>query len=322
MEYPHMLRNNWQEDEIAALFSMPFMDLLYQAHQVHRANFETHKIQLGNLLSIKTGACPEDCAYCPQSGHYQTGIEKQKLMALEEIEIQAKEAKRLGATRFCMGAAWRNLPADKMIEVAAIIKKIKALNLEVCMTLGMLTQSQANALAEAGLDYYNHNLDTSPEYYSKIITTRTYQDRLKTISVVQNARIKVCCGGIIGMGEARIDRIRFLQQLANLEKHPESVPINFLIPIEGTPLAQQEKLDIFEFIRVIAVARIMMPKSIVRISAGREEMSQAAQAWCIFAGANSFFLGDKLLTANNASLEKDEQLFAALNLSSMEGTRS
>lgn len=304
----------WNRETAAQLYDMSFNDLLFKAHSIHRQFFSSNEVELCTLLSIKTGTCPEDCAYCPQSGHYKTGLQKEKLLSTEEIIKNAKAAKECGATRFCMGAAWRH-PSDKdFTKVVEMIKEVKALGLETCVTLGMLTADQAEKLKESGLDFYNHNLDTSPEYYKQIITTRTYQDRLDTLGHVRNNNIKVCCGGIIGMGESREDRIGLLIELANLPTPPDSVPINRLIPVPGTPLAEAKTIDQFEFIRTIAVARIMMPSSIVRLSAGRESMSEEMQALCFFAGANSIFFGDKLLTTGNPDTEQDLQLFSKLGI--------
>ncbi len=283
--------SRWSREQVRELFELPFMDLLFQAQQVHRENFQANTVQLSSLLSIKTGACPEDCAYCPQSGHHNTGLEKEKLLPIPEILEAAKAAKDKGASRFCMGAAWRS-PSDRDLpQVEATVKAVKELGLETCATLGMLTGEQAKRLAEAGLDYYNHNLDTSAEFYNHIITTRTYQDRLDTLQHVRDAGMNVCCGGIFGMGEDENDRIGLLTTLANLPEPPESVPINNLVQVAGTPLEGVEKLDNFDFIRTIAVARIIMPKSYVRLSAGREEMNDEMQALCFMAGANSIFMG-------------------------------
>lgn len=304
----------WSRAQITELFELPFMDLLCKAQEVHRANFKANKVQLSSLLSIKTGACPEDCAYCPQSGHYNTGLEKEKLLPVEEIVQAAQAAKDKGASRFCMGAAWRS-PRDKDLPlIEATIEAVKDLGLETCATLGMLTASQAKRLADAGLDYYNHNLDTSAEYYSHIITTRTYQDRLDTLQNVRDAGMNVCCGGIVGMGEEKEDRVGLLATLANLPEPPESVPINNLVQVGGTPLDGVEKLDNFDFIRTIAVARIIMPKSYVRLSAGREEMNDEMQALCFMAGANSIFYGDELLTTENPSADRDQALFQRLGM--------
>jgi biotin synthase len=307
-------RHDWQRDEIAALFALAFNDLLYQAHSVHRAHHHPSTVQISTLLSIKTGACPEDCAYCPQSAHYDTQIERERLLPVDEVVAAARAAKRAGATRFCMGAAWRN-PTDKNLDkVIEMVGAVRAQGLETCATLGMLSAGQASRLAAAGLDYYNHNLDTSPEYYGNIITTRTYRDRLDTLAHVRDAGINVCCGGIIGMGESAADRTGLLQQLANLPQHPESVPINLLVQVEGTPLHGTEALDPIEFARTIAVARILMPGSVVRLSAGRAQMSDELQALCFFAGANSIFYGDKLLTTDNPEQHADRRLFARLGL--------
>jgi biotin synthase len=307
-------RHDWQRDEIAALFALAFNDLLYQAHSVHRAHHHPSTVQISTLLSIKTGACPEDCAYCPQSAHYDTQIERERLLPVDEVVAAARAAKPAGATRFCMGAAWRN-PTDKNLDkVIEMVGAVRAQGLETCATLGMLSAGQASRLAAAGLDYYNHNLDTSPEYYGNIITTRTYRDRLDTLAHVRDAGINVCCGGIIGMGESAADRTGLLQQLANLPQHPESVPINLLVQVEGTPLHGTEALDPIEFARTIAVARILMPGSVVRLSAGRAQMSDELQALCFFAGANSIFYGDKLLTTDNPEQHADRRLFARLGL--------
>jgi len=307
-------RHDWRREEIASLFALPFNDLLYRAHGVHRAHFDPNRVQRSTLLSIKTGACPEDCAYCPQSVRHDTGLKAEPLMELEAVVEAARAARDNGATRFCMGAAWRS-PKDRDLEkVATMVREVKALGLETCVTLGMLERHQARRLAEAGLDYYNHNLDTSPEFYGEIIHTRTYQDRLDTLRHVREAGLKVCCGGIVGMGETREDRIGLLAELARLQPHPESVPINELVAVPGTPLAQAQKLDPFEFVRTIAVARILMPRAHVRLSAGRSAMSDELQALCFFAGANSIFYGDKLLTTGNPQNDKDRALFARLGL--------
>jgi biotin synthase len=304
----------WQTHQIEALYDSPFMDLIFQAQKIHRENFPSNQIQASTLLSIKTGTCPEDCAYCPQSGHYKTGVEKQKLMPLSDVIEAAKAAKESGASRFCMGAAWRS-PTDAQIgQVNEMVKAVKALGLETCATLGMLTPEQAESLKQEGLDYYNHNLDTSPDFYKEIITTRTYEDRLDTLHNVRNAGIKVCCGGILGMGETKKDRIALLQELANLPTPPESVPINKLIPIPGTPLGNATPVDNLDFVRTIAVARILMPTSYVRLSAGRESMSEELQVLCFLAGANSVFFGEKLLTAKNPDKDQDLELFQKLGL--------
>ncbi len=308
------LRHDWSKAEILALFALPFNDLLFQAQTVHRRCFDANEIQVSTLLSIKTGGCPEDCAYCPQSGRYDTGLEREGLMPVEEVVAAARAAKAKGATRFCMGAAWRS-PRDRDVEqVARMVAAVKEVGLETCMTLGMLTADQARRLAESGLDYYNHNLDTSPEYYPRIISTRTYEDRLRTLKHVREAGIAVCCGGIVGMGEDRDDRAGLLQQLANLPRHPESVPINLLVQVEGTPLHGSDRLDPFEFVRTVAVARVLMPASRIRLSAGRTEMSDELQALCFLAGANSVFYGDRLLTTDNPEADADRRLFDRLGL--------
>ena len=308
------IRTDWNKQEVLDLFQLPFNDLLYKAHQIFRENHDPNKVQVSTLLSVKTGACSEDCAYCPQSGHYDTDIEKERLLSLEEVREHAEAAKHHGASRFCMGAAWRN-PSDKNLEqIVQMIKIVKDLGLESCVTIGMLTEPQAQRLQQAGLDYYNHNLDTSPEFYGNVITTRTYQDRLDTLEHVRNAGIHVCSGGILGMGESREDRAGLLLQLANLPQQPESVPINMLIQIKGTPLDGIEKLDPFEFVRTIAVARILMPKTFVRLSAGREDMNEQTQALCFFAGANSIFYGETLLTAKNPATIRDQNLFNKLGI--------
>lgn len=308
------LRHDWKKEEIIALFEMPFNELLFRAHSVHRANFNPNEVQISTLLSIKTGGCPEDCAYCPQSASSNSGVKAEKLMKKEAILAEAQKAKSAGASRFCMGAAWRS-PKDRDIDnVADIIKGVKSLGMETCATLGMLDAEQAYKLKEAGLDYYNHNLDTSEEFYGEIITTRTYQDRLDTLANVRDAGINVCSGGIVGMGEELSDRAGLLQSLANLPKHPESVPINLLVQVKGTKLTGTKELDAFDFIRTIAVARMMMPQSFVRLSAGREEMNEQTQALCFFAGANSIFYGEKLLTTANPAADKDKELFAKLGL--------
>jgi len=311
--------NNWTKNEIAELFTQPFADLIYQAQSIHRQFFDPNSIQLATLFSIKVGACIEDCAYCCQSAAYKTGVEKSKTFDKETVLKAAQAAKAAGATRFCMGGSWRNFPQKQANQVGELIKAVKDLGLETCITAGMLTDDQANYLKEVGLDFYNHNLDTSPEYYPKIISTRTYQDRLQTLDHVRQANIKICSGGILGMGESREDRISFLQQLANLPEHPQSVPINMLIPMAGTPLADQSKLDIFEFIRTIAVARILMPKAYVRLTAGRAEMSDEMQALCFLAGANSMFLGDQYLTAlaPNQTVDHDHALLNKLGIKSV-----
>ncbi|MBX3726564.1 MAG: biotin synthase BioB [Xanthomonadales bacterium] len=310
-------RHDWTREQALALFDLPFPDLLFRAQQAHRAHFDPSQVQVSTLLSIKTGACPEDCAYCPQSARYRTGLKAERLLPLEDVLARARQARDAGASRFCMGAAWRN-PRDKDLpQVAAMVAGVKALGLETCATLGMLSAGQAQALKDAGLDYYNHNLDTSPEFYGEIIGTRTYDDRLETLAHVRDAGLKTCCGGIVGMGESRADRAGLLVALATLPAHPDSVPINRLVRVAGTPLADQAELEPFEFVRTIAVARIMMPASMVRLSAGREAMSDELQALCFLAGANSIFHGDKLLTTGNPDTAADEALFARLGLVAM-----
>lgn len=310
------VRHDWQTSEVKALFELPFNDLMFKAQLVHRENFDPNHVQVSTLLSIKTGACPEDCKYCPQSARYSTGLEKERLMEVEKVLKRAKEAKEIGSTRFCMGAAWRNPKDRDMPYVIEMVKGVKELGLETCMTLGMLSKEQALALKEAGLDYYNHNLDTSPEYYGDIITTRTYEDRLNTLQNVRDAGMNVCSGGIVGLGESAKDRYGLLMALANLPRHPESVPINMLVKVEGTPLDNVDDLESFEFIRTIAVARIMMPKSFVRLSAGREGMNEQMQAMCFMAGANSIFYGCKLLTTANPDEHFDRKLFKKLGINS------
>ena len=308
------IRHDWALAEVEALFALPFMDLMFRAQRVHRAWHDPNAVQLATLLSIKTGACPEDCAYCPQSVHYQTGVKREALLEVAAVRAAAARARAAGATRFCMGAAWR-APRERDIEaVAAMIGEVRALGLESCATLGMLTPAQAARLKQAGLDYYNHNLDTSAEFYGEIITTRTYQERLDTLAAVRAAGIHVCCGGIVGMGESVGDRARLLQTLANLPQHPESVPINRLVKVPGTPLADAADVDPFDFVRAIAVARITMPRAQVRLSAGREAMSDELQALCLLAGASSIFYGEKLLTTGNPDVERDRQLLARLKV--------
>jgi biotin synthase len=310
------LRNDWNLEEIEAFFDLPFNDLLFQSHTIHRKNFNPNEVQVSTLLSVKTGACPEDCSYCSQSSKNDTGLERERLLPIEEVISAATEAKQNGATRFCMGAAWRN-PTDKNLDrVIEMITSVKQLGMETCVTLGMLEKHQAQRLKEAGLDYYNHNLDTSPEFYGEVISTRSYEDRLNTLEHVRDAGINVCSGGILGMGETRRDRARLLQALANLPEHPQSVPINDLVQIKGTPLDGIDKLGSFEFIRTIAVARILMPQSYVRLSAGRTEMNDEMQALCFFAGANSIFYGDRLLTTDNPEESHDHQLFQRLGIES------
>ncbi|MBT9096364.1 biotin synthase BioB [Methylovulum psychrotolerans] len=311
-----LLRHDWQLAEVQALFALPFNDLIFQAQTTHRANFDPNEVQISSLLSIKTGSCSEDCGYCPQSARYDAGLTPEALMPIAKVLESAQQAKDQGASRFCMGAAWRQ-PKDRDIErVVEMVQGVKALGMETCVTLGMLTDSQTARLKEGGLDYYNHNLDTSEDYYSEVITTRTYQDRLDTLARVRDAGINVCCGGIVGMGESSADRAKLLIELANLPKHPESVPINMLVQVEGTPLMGTEPLDPLVFIRTIAVARIMMPTSRVRLSAGRKEMSDEMQALCFLAGANSIFYGDKLLTTDNPMTNHDMALFDRLGLHS------
>lgn len=300
--------------EVLALFDLPFLDLVHQASLVHRQHFTAGEVQASTLLSIKTGGCPENCAYCPQSAHFETGVKSQKLLDLPEVLEAAKQAKAQGASRFCMGAAWRSPRGKDLQKVAEMVQEVKALGLETCATLGLLDPEQAEVLSQAGLDYYNHNLDTSSDHYAEIITTRMYQDRLNTLSNVREAGMKVCCGGIVGLGETREQRARFLLELSLLDPAPESVPINHLIATKGTPLENQRALDWTEFVRTVAVARILMPSSFVRLSAGREGMSESVQAWCFMAGANSIFLGEKLLTASNPELEQDHQMFEKLGL--------
>jgi len=304
----------WKVADIVALYELPFNDLIYRAQQIHREHFDPNLVQLSTLLSIKTGGCPEDCSYCPQAARYDTGVEAEKLMPLDQVLDAARTAKDHGATRFCMGAAWRNPKEHQVEQVAAMVRGVKALGLETCVTLGMLKGEQAQALKQAGLDYYNHNLDTSPEFYGQIISTRTYQDRLDTLEHVRDAGINVCCGGIVGMGESRRERAGLIAQLANLDPYPESVPINNLVQVPGTPLAGTEPLDPFEFVRTIAVARITMPRAMVRLSAGREQMDEALQALCFAAGANSIFYGERLLTTGNPQADADRALLKRLGI--------
>ncbi len=314
---PHRLgdvRNDWTLEEARAVFELPFNDLLFHAQRVHRANFDPNKVQVSTLISIKTGACPEDCAYCPQSVRYDTGLEREELMEICEVVERARAAKANGATRFCMGAAYRNPKPNQLAKIKAMVGEVRALGLETCATLGMLTPQQATELKEAGLDYYNHNLDTSEKFYGEIITTRTYQDRLDTLQAVRDAGLNVCCGGILGMGESPQDRVALLHTLATLPQHPESVPINLLVQVEGTPLHGLPPLDPLELVRAIATARLLMPKSYVRLSAGRTGMSDAVQALCFLAGANSVFYGEKLLTTPNPGESHDLALFARLGL--------
>ncbi|WP_337847096.1 biotin synthase BioB [Sphingomonas sp.] len=318
-------RTDWTRDEIAALFDLPFMELVYQAATVHRAHFAADEVQLSTLLSIKTGGCPEDCGYCNQSTHAETGLKATKLMDVRAVLQAAAQAKDNGSSRFCMGAAWRNPKDRDMPAIVDMVRGVRQMGMETCMTLGMLTEGQAAQLADAGLDYYNHNIDTSPERYGEVITTRTFEDRLETLDHVREAGINVCCGGIVGMGETRGDRVGFIHALATLPKHPESVPVNALVPVKGTVLGDMlhdtplAKIDQIEFVRTVAVARITMPESMVRLSAGRESMSDETQALCFMAGANSIFTGDKLLTTGNAGDDKDAALFARLGMRAMAG---
>jgi len=312
-------RHDWTVDEVEALFALPFADLIHRAQTVHREHHPANTVQMSTLLSVKTGACPEDCAYCPQSVRYETGLDREALMAVDDVVTRARAAREAGATRFCMGAAWRS-PKKRDIEVmSAMIRGVREVGMETCATLGMLTKDQARELRDAGLDYYNHNIDTSPEYYDKIITTRDFQDRLETLEAVREAGMNVCCGGIVGMGETVRDRARMLQVLANLEQRPESVPINQLVAVPGTPLADQAPIDPFDFIRTIAVARILMPSSAVRLSAGREQMSDELQALAFLAGANSIFYGEKLLTTGNPDVEHDRRLLDRLGMRTASG---
>ena len=314
---PQENRKQWQADEIADLFALPFNDLIFQAASIHRQHFDPNEVQISTLLSIKTGACPEDCKYCSQSVHNNTELERQKLMEVQKVVEAAKQAKEDGATRFCMGAGWRSPHKKDMPYVIDMVQQVKALGLETCMTLGMLDEQKAQQLASAGLDYYNHNLDTSPEYYDQIITTRSYSERIDTLTEVRNAGIKVCAGGIVGMGEERKDRVGLLQQLANLPVPPESVPINNLVKVEGTPLENVDDLDPFEFVRTVAVARILMPSSYVRLSAGRQQMNDEMQALCFLAGANSIFYGERLLTTENPQTLHDQQLLRRLGMAGL-----
>jgi biotin synthase len=314
---PGLVRHDWTRADVRALFSLPFPELIFRAQSIHRLHFDPTEVQISTLLSIKTGGCPEDCAYCPQSVRYDTGVKAEKLMPLDAVLVEARAAKDAGASRFCMGAAWRE-PKDRDLDkVCEMVAGVKALGLETCVTLGMLTDSQARRLKASGLDYYNHNLDTSPEHYGAIITTRTYQERLDTLGHVRDAGIHVCCGGIVGMGESAEDRIGMIATLANLPEHPESVPINMLVKVEGTPLSHAQALDPLDFVRTIAVARICMPKSVVRLSAGREDMSEETQALCFLAGANSIFYGPKLLTTPNPERDRDLRLLDKLGLTPM-----
>ena len=320
---PHAsdIRHDWNKEDVLRLFGLPFNDLLFEAQSMHRKYFNANEVQISTLLSIKTGGCAEDCSYCPQAAQYDTGVKASKLMCKDDVMAEAAKAKAAGASRFCMGAAWRT-PKDRDLEnVAGIIEGVKSLGMETCATLGMLTPAQALRLKEAGLDYYNHNLDTSEEFYPNVITTRTYQDRLDTLSNVRDAGMHVCCGGIVGMGEGQTDRAELLRTLANLPEHPQSVPVNLLVQVEGTPLHGQAELDMFDFVRAIAVARIMMPKSFVRLSAGREAMNEQMQALCFLAGANSIFYGEKLLTTPNPAANEDMKLFDKLGLKPLQLTQ-
>ena len=308
------MQKKWLLQDAKDIFHLPLIELLYKAQTVHKDHFSSNAVQISTLLSIKTGSCPENCSYCPQSAHYKTDLKKEPLMKINDVVSIATRAKEAGATRFCMGAAWREPRDEDLAVVCEMVSEVKKLGLETCVTLGMLEASQAKQLKNAGLDFYNHNIDTSPEFYDKIITTRTFEDRLNTLELVRKAGIKVCCGGILGMGETNDDRIKMLVLLANLEEQPESVPINKLIKIPGTPLANQKDIDPFDFVRTLALARILMPKSYIRLSAGREQMSDELQALCFISGANSIFYGEKLLTADNPIPEKDNQLFERLGL--------
>lgn len=310
-------KNNWTLEELKAKYNLPFNDLLWEAHQVHRKYHDPNKVQISTLMSVKTGGCPEDCKYCSQSIRYDTDIKLEKTLSLDEVLKQAREAKNNGASRFCMGAAWRNLNNSNLGKIVDMVKGVKKLGLESCVTLGMLTSDQAQTLKDAGLDYYNHNLDTSEEYYNKVVTTRTYQDRLNTIRNVRNANIKVCCGGILGLGESHDDRLKLLNVLANLDVQPESVPINKLVRVKGTPLSENQDVDDFDFIRIIALARIVMPYSMVRLSAGRDSMNDQTQALCFFAGANSIFYGEELLTTKNSSIQHDQELMRKLKIGAL-----
>jgi len=311
------IRHDWTQAEIRALFQLPFPDLMYEAQRIHRLYFDPREVQISTLLSIKTGGCPEDCGYCPQSSSYSTGVKAEKLMTVQSVLADARAAKAAGAQRFCMGAAWRSPKDRDLDQICKMIEGVKTLDMETCVTLGMLTLQQAARLKQAGLDYYNHNIDTSAAYYDKIITTRVYQDRLDTLEAVRSAGINVCCGGIIGMGEAIEDRIDMIATLANLPVHPESVPINLLVQVEGTPVSFGQKTDPLDFVRVIAAARITMPASVVRLSAGREDMSEETQTLCFLAGANSIFCGPKLLTTPNPNRDRDMQLLNKLGMRSM-----
>ena len=316
------VKNDWELDEIKALFELPFNDLLFKAHSIHRETFDPNKVQVSSLLNIKTGACPEDCSYCSQSSKYDTGLEREKLMEIDQVLHQAKKAKDKGASRFCMGAAWRNLTDKSLDKVIPMIQGVKAMGMETCVTLGMLSPKQASTLKEAGLDYYNHNIDTSKEHYPNVVSTRNFQDRLDTLEAVKEANINVCSGGILGMGETETDRASMLQSLANLEQHPDSVPINLLVPIPGTPFENVKPPSESEFVRTIAVARILMPKAVVRLSAGRLDMGEGMQALCFFAGANSIFYGEQLLTTDNPTIANDKLLFSRLGINEEDNQQS
>jgi len=317
---PAVIRHDWTETEVATLYARPFADLIFDAQRMHRAHHEPNTVQMSTLLSIKTGACPEDCAYCPQSVRYDTGLGREALMDVAHVRESARRAKEAGATRFCMGAAYRSPKAKELAAIAQMVREVRSLGLETCATLGMLTPEQAQELKDAGLDYYNHNLDTSPDYYREIITTRTYQDRLDTLAAVRRAGLKVCCGGIVGMGESPRDRCELLRTLANLPEHPESVPINDLVQVPGTPLHGTRPIDPLDFVRTIAMARLLMPRAYVRLSAGRERMSDELQALCFLAGANSIFYGEKLLTTGNPDVEHDRRLLQRLGLKPERGS--
>jgi len=307
----------WPLEEIEDLYRLPFNDLIFKAQTVHREHHDPNKIQISTLMSIKTGGCPEDCKYCSQSIKYNTDVEIEKLLSVDEVIDQAKAAKASGASRFCMGAAWRNLNDSNLEKIKGMVKAVKDLKLETCLTLGMLKKEQAESLKECGLDYYNHNLDSSEEYYSKVVSTRTYQDRLNTLGYVRDAGIKVCTGGILGLGEENIDRLKLIEVLCNMEEQPESVPMNKLVKIDGTPYSENENVDNFDFIRIIAISRITMPKTFVRLSAGRDSMNDEMQALCFFAGANSIFYGDELLTTKNSSINHDKVLMDKLNIKTL-----
>ena len=308
------LRHDWTRDQADALFRLPFNDLIMKAQALHRRYFDANRVQMSRLLSVKTGGCPEDCAYCPQSARYDTGVKAEKTMAVADVLAEAEQARDDGATRYCMGAAWRQPKDSDLVDICAMVEGVKALGLESCATLGMLSEDQAEKLKRAGLDYYNHNLDTSEEFYGQIITTRTYRDRLETLETVRRAGIKVCCGGIVGMGESQADRAEMLRTLAVLKPHPESVPINMLVRVEGTPLAGADDLDGIEFVRTLAAAKVMMPASVIRLSAGREQMTDEMQALCFLAGAGSIFVGEKLLTTGNPETDADTRLLERLGL--------